>query len=858
MQGKLQYRFGRFWFDAARSDLQLDGVPLAAGTQALDLLAALLAKPGMLLSKDELMKAAWPDLHVEEGNISVQIHHLRRTLRDSARPHRWIATVPGRGYRFIGRLEAAPSVPDDSVTPILAAPANNLPATPRAIIGREKELAALQAAMPRHRLVTVTGPGGMGKTRLALEFAREHAADPLNKILFLGLEGLRQKDQIMFRLAAGLGVQPTEGPNLAQALADALQKQGYFLVLDNCEHVLNEVAALVEIILERTRGVSILATSREALKLGGELVFTLGPLEFPGHAKPLGSSEIKTYAAVQLFVENARASDPAFKLSDDIALDVAAICRKMEGIPLALELAAARLHTASLAELLDGISAPRRLPPSALPGVPARHRTVEATIAWSVALLSVEERTALRRLGIFSGGFTAAGAAAVIAGDTIEPDDVTQLLISLWDKSLLVRSTTRNSSSRFRLLESTRAYALDMLADAGEAAAICRRLAASMVALFDRSRAAWPDADAELWSAEFEQDIENLRTALDWAFSPGGNAAIGVALAARLRALFSDRLITQREFLHAAERALAGLDPSTPTQDRGWILLSASYDLSAGPEECAALAAQALASFRALADPALIGLSAARAAVLLAMNIGHDKARAYLEEAVAALPLVPPNRYRSAILLNVATSFATMSGGANLQAALDYFAQALPIARAFNDRAQIALIGANLAELEAKLGNYDSAIERARALAQHSRARGDWRRLSHDLLNLMNYNLLADRVPDAKDAAREVIQLLIEIGDEHWGADYGGRFAMLAARSGKWQRAAKLAGFSERYFASQKKVRAIVDGHLWDQLAAAFDGAAASGALRNADRLDLMAQGARLSLREALDIGQGL
>ena len=300
----------------------------------------------------------------EEGNISVQIHHLRRTLRDSARPHRWIATVPGRGYRFIGRLEAAPNVPDDGLAPILAAPANNLPATPPRYHRAEKELAALQAAMPRHRLVTVTGPGGMGKTRLALEFAREHAADPLNKILFLGLEGLRQKDQIMFRLAAGLGVQPTEGPNLAQALADALQKQGYFLVFDNCEHVLNEVAALVEIILERTRGVSILATSREALKLGGELVFTLGPLEFPGHAKPLGSSEIKTYAAVQLFVENARASDPAFKLSDDIALDVAAICRKMEGIPLALELAAARLHTASLAELLDGNF--RATPPAAI------------------------------------------------------------------------------------------------------------------------------------------------------------------------------------------------------------------------------------------------------------------------------------------------------------------------------------------------------------------------------------------------------------------------------------------------------------------------------------------------------------
>ena len=379
-----------------------------------------------------------------------------------------------------------------------------------------------------------------------------------------------------------------------------------------------------------------------------------------------------------------------------------------------------------------------------------------------------------------------------------------------------------------------------------------------MLVLFGQARDTWPDTDADIWSAGLEHDIETMRTALDWAFSPDGDVAIGVGLAARLRALFSDRLITQREFLSSVGLAVAALNPAMPAQDQGWVLLSASYDLSAGPDQCSLLAAQALAIFRRLENPALIGLAAARASVLLVMNDGYQQPVSCLEEALAVLPLVPANRYRSAILLNLATSFAMMSGDENLQVALDHYAQALPIAHAFNDRAQIALIGANLAELEAKLGNYDAAIERARGLARHSRARRDWRRLSHDLLNLMNYNLLANRVQDARTAAAEAIQLLIDFEDEHWGADYGGRFAMLAALSGNWRLAAKLAGFSNHYFLSKTKPRAIVDRRLWDKLGTAFRDAAASGVLHDFDRLDLMKEGSKLSLREALKISRAL
>jgi len=850
-----QYRFGRFWFDEARRDLQIDGVPVPARTQALDLLAALLAKPGALVSKDELMKAAWPGLNVEEGNIAVQVHYLRHLLQDAEKPYRLIATEPGRGYRFVGRLEADLDAPAHGLAPALASINGGLPDASGPLIGRERELATLQAQMPSHRLVTVTGPGGMGKTRLAIEFAREHVADPLNKMLFLGLEGLRQKDQISFRLAARLGVQPAEGPQMAHVLADALQKQGYLIIFDNCEHVLDEVAALAKVILQHAPGVSILATSREPLKIADEFVFPLGPLNVPGTAA-LSTSEIQAYTAVRLFAEIAHASDPAFRLNDETSSDVAAICRKMEGIPLALQLAAASLHALSIPQLLNDISKSRRLLSAAPTGGPARHRTVEAAITWSVALLSEQERAALRRLSIFPGACKLAGAQAVMTGELIELDDVEDLLRSLCDKSLLIISSGARGEPLYRLLESTRDYGQSMLAQAGETSSVAKNLAVFMVTLFGLARDAWPDTRANEWAATVEHDIESLRTALDWAFSPDGDRAIAVALAARLRALFSDRLITQREFLSAIRLALMSLDAVTSVQDQGWILLSASYDLSEGPEGCGGLAAAALERFRQYADPALMGLAAARAAVLMVMHAEAEMPNQSSDEALAVLPLVQVNRYRSAILLNVATAFAASNGSGNLQLASTYFEQALPIAHAFNDRAQIALIGANSAELEAKRGNYVAAMRRARLLAEQSRSRRDWHRLSHDLLNLMQYNLLADRVQDAEDAAAEAIQYLIDFEDEHWGADYGGRFAMLAALSGNWQHAAKLAGFSAYYCTSQNKIRQVVDQRLWDKLARTFNEAEAAGVLRHSERLDLMKQGAALSLREALLISQ--
>jgi predicted ATPase/DNA-binding winged helix-turn-helix (wHTH) protein len=856
---RAQYRFGPFSFDAARGDLRRDGDRVPAGAQALALLAALLGQAGALVTKDDLLQAAWPGLTVEEGNISVQVHRLRQLLEDAKRPHRWIATEPGRGYRFIGPVER-----DSTPAPVQPAPAGAAehqaaipPPSAGPMVGRERELSALLAMMPGHRLVTITGPGGMGKTRLAMEFALENATDPLNRVLFLGLEGLRQRDQIVFRVAAQLGLQPSEGPRSARDLAARMRNDPHVLILDNCEHVLEEAAGLAEIVLAHAPGVSILATSREPLRLPNERILVLDPLECPGPAAPETIAELGFYAAVRLFSQNAAISDPAFRLDDDTAPIVAAICRKVEGIPLALQLAASRLRGMQLPALLAGLSAPRRLPAMALPGAPARHRTVEATIAWSVALLSDSERAALRRLSIFAPDFNISAAQQVIAGGSIAAADVADFVTMLLDKSLLVRQPPgKAGQARFRLPESTRHFALDMLAEAGELNGLRENLARYAAAIFGQAREDWAVTPSGAWLAAYAPEIENLRAALDWAFSPDGNDAMRVTLAARLRAPFADRLITLREHSAAIRAAVPALTPDTPAEDAGWVWFSASYEPSPGLGAHGATSSKAVAAFQEAGNLPLAGFAAARSAVLFSLAGNLEQAEHHIARALAALPNIPANRYRSAILLNIATSFAMRNADDQLNRAMTYYAEALPIAQRFNDRSQMALIGANHAEVEAMRGDYAAAIARSQTLVAESRTRRDERRLNHDLTNLLVYSLLAGDMPAARQAALEVIPLLLDFEDQHWGTDHGCMFAMLAAAAGAWRSAALLAGFSRHYHEVHDMTRGIIEARLLDKLNAGFKDAAVAKRLSEAERMSIMDEGARISFAEALRLAQ--
>jgi hypothetical protein len=443
----------------------------------------------------------------------------------------------------------------------------------------------------------------------------------------------------------------------------------------------------------------------------------------------------------------------------------------------------------------------------------------------------------------------------VIADAPIAGADIAGTIRSLLDKSLLVRQPPgKLSESRFRLLDSTRNFALKMLSEAGELSETREKLTAYVAALFGRARDDWAETESGLWLATYGAEIENLRNALDWAFSPDGNIAWRVTLAARLRAPFADRLITLREHNAAGRAAITELTLDTPAEDAGWVWFSSSYDPSQVSDLRGSAASKAMAQFLSAGNLQLAAFAAARAAVEFSVAGDFEQADRHIVQARAALPELAINRYRSAILLNIATSLAIKSGNVNSVAAMAYYAEALAIAQRFNDRPQMALIGANLAELEAKHGDYEAAIARSQSLAAASRARHDVRRLNHDLTNLLAYNLLAERIQAAREAAREVIPLLLDFEDQHWGTDHGCLFAMLAAAAGEWRTAALLAGFSYHYHEVHGTTRGIIESRVMEKLNAAFEVAASAGIFTKADRLLAINEGAEISFAEILRI----
>lgn len=490
------YRFGPFRFDPARRDLTREDTPLPAGGRALAILAGLIERPGALVTKDELLAKVWPGLAVEESNLAVQMRYLRQLLDDSERPHRWIATVPGRGYRFIGQIERGPP----------AAPPPHA-----ALIGRDAELAALHATCARHRLVTLTGAGGIGKTRLALAFAEEFTADTGNAMIFLALETVRQPGQVAARLAARLGLIGVAAAELPASIAAALRSRPHFLVFDNCEHVLAEAAALIATILGAAPGAGILATSRERLGLAEEAVFALAPLEVPSALAITSAVAIADFPAIRLFAREA----PGFALNDGNAADAAQICRRLDGIPLAIKLAAPLLASMSPAALNAGLAAALRPAAGPSTSLPARQRTVEATIAWSVALLAEAERALLLHLGVFAGSFSAAAVLA-IAPEALGPG----ILQALVDKSLVAAEPPRFNVTRYRLLESTRAFARRRLPQA-EMAAARLRLLRHLRRFYEESNIDYKTMSTVLWLGRYAPDLDNVREILDWALHEG-------------------------------------------------------------------------------------------------------------------------------------------------------------------------------------------------------------------------------------------------------------------------------------------------------------------------------------------------
>jgi predicted ATPase/DNA-binding winged helix-turn-helix (wHTH) protein len=569
--------FGPYRLLAAQRLLLEGDRPVRLGSRAFDILAALVERAGEVVGKEQLIARAWPQTFVEESNLKIQMSALRRALGDGQGGNRYVITVPGRGYNFVAPVRREEALRAATAPPIPSTTPNNLPFAATRMVGREDAVATLVARLSRQRLVTIVGAGGIGKTTVALAVAERMMASYEHGVWLVDLAPLGDPRLVPSAVATVLGLEiRTEDP--LPGLVAALRDSQVLLLLDNCEHIVEASAGLAAAVLGGARGVSILATSREPLGVAGERVHRLGSLGSPAASSGLTAREVAAFPAVQLFVERVTAIVEDFALTDANAPLVVEICHQLDGLPLAIEFAAPRVEMLGVQGLAAGLDHRLPLLTARRRVTTPRHRTMRVVIDWSYGLLSEGEQRFFRALGIFAGGFTveAAGAVAVDAADT--PGEVVDRLTDLVAKSLVVADVS-GTRPRFRLLDTTRAYAIEQVAGSGESEPIARAHAMYYRRLFERAEGEAAVRRADEWLADYAREIDNLRVALDWAFSPGGDGSIGVALTAAAVALWM-RLSLPEECRSRAERALAALGASANRDVRHEMKLHAAVGAS--------------------------------------------------------------------------------------------------------------------------------------------------------------------------------------------------------------------------------------------------------------------------------------
>src|ERR1700723_2689448 len=524
--------FGSFRLDATERVLERNGIPLKIGSRALDILIALLQRAPEVVGKRDLIRRAWGRLVVDDVGLRVQVAALRKLLSDGDSSVSRIANIPGRGYCFAGAVTWSVSEAAARKTPP-AAP--QLPREPLLMVGRDPAVRELTAQLKKWRFVSIVGPGGIGKTTVALALAHRMLGEFQGAIHFLDLAGLEDPRLLESMLASQLGVVAVSDQPLP-AILTFLREQGMLLVFDSCEHIIGAVAALTENIFRDTPDVHILTTSREALRAEGDQVHHLPPLESPpDHAEPLTAVQALSFPAVELFVKQVANSVHPFELTDADAPIVAEICRRLDGIALAIELAASRVRAHGVrgtASLLDKhfrlLWRGRR---TALP----RHQTLSATLDWSYNLLSGTEQLVLRRLAVFVGGFSLE-AVLDVAAESLDPAEGTETLATLVDKSLV--TSDRTTAMRYRLLDTTRAYAWQKLTERGEDLKIVRRHCECITRALERfGLTIWAIPSPESIHF-FVLNLGNLRAALEWSLSDQGDSGLGAKLAGASACLF--------------------------------------------------------------------------------------------------------------------------------------------------------------------------------------------------------------------------------------------------------------------------------------------------------------------------------
>jgi predicted ATPase/DNA-binding winged helix-turn-helix (wHTH) protein len=490
--------FGPFQLFPTARVIVKDGVPLGLGNRALDILIVLIERSGEVVSHKELMSRAWRGLVVDPGNLRVHVNNLRKALGDDGKGNRYIANVPGQGYCFVAPIRRgtpvaspAATVPVPGPVPVPAkvlapvrvemqvpcGPSDRCPSLPQVLarmVGRDETVRTIASDLIVDRFITIIGPGGMGKTTVAVSVAHALVREFAGAVCFVDLGSVSDPKLVTTAVASSLGVAIRTDTG-AQALLDYLRAQRILLVLDNCEQVIDAIATLADVTSREAPGVHLLATSREALRVEGEHAYWLPPLESPAPGSRLNAADVAGFPAVKLFMERATASGARFELTDENAPTVAGICGRLDGIALAIEIAAGRVGSHGItgtAELLNrNLGLDWRGRRTALP----RHQTLRALLDWSYGLLAAHEQLMLQRLSIFVGTFSVEAAQAIACGGALDEVRAVNTLDSLVAKSLVSVVTVSGSAARYRLLETTRVYASEKLRESGEAPDVAER-----------------------------------------------------------------------------------------------------------------------------------------------------------------------------------------------------------------------------------------------------------------------------------------------------------------------------------------------------------------------------------------------
>jgi len=792
---KNTFSFGEFEIDATRRLLLKNGETVNLNPKALEVLLALVENRGRVVSKDELLDTVWENQFVEENNLTVHIAALRKALGEKKDEHRYIVTVPGKGYKFVAQVQTnnvdikafggsqagfptgvscafedsntnSPNIQNHNQVDSRIAAANNLEES-QSLFGRERELAEIKNLLrgAEANLITLTGTGGTGKTSLARAVAGGMTADFPDGIFFVELAAVSNAELVVPAIAQTLDLKETGGKSPVATLKDFLRDRKILLVLDNFEQLVSAAAVIKELLCAAPL-LKILMTSRAALRIEDEREFFVSPLAVPPNASTTSIENLTDYAAIELYVRRAQITSPDFQLNSRNAPVVTEICRRLDGLPLAIELAAARTKLLSPQAIFERLDDALKLLSGGGKILPVRQRTMRAAIKWSYDLLDDEEKELFARLGIFVGNFSIEAAEKICDLESREdaavksvvrggvPDanrtEILDLLASLLDNNLLVRIAQPDGSARLRMLEVVREFAAECFEASPEKHFLQKKHAAFFLALAEEAEPHLTGEQSIEWLGKLEIDVDNLRAALFQSLNNDAETATRLTTAMRFFWINRSQLTEGVKWLKAAlDRAAdapfdlrfkllsglgvlkrlqgdydaaaefygRGLTEGRAAGDKRQIALAGSglgtvFYLQRETETAKAYYEEGLAICRELKDD--FGIAAALNCLgVLAMENGEkDKARLFLEESLEIFRRLA-NKEAASTALNILGAVAVEDD--HLKKACKYFTESLTIALELENKINIADSLNGFAALAAESGEAELAVQLAGA-----------------------------------------------------------------------------------------------------------------------------------------------